>query len=114
MWDRLLESGFPAGASGGVNMVPHTDSTLMGLHGQELGLPAWDDERFLVFMDSATGAQAPSGTSRFMVQTARGARQIAVVQCQTPRPTSHNAADRTASPSMIKEDLQLLRGCVQR
>lgn len=95
-------------------MAPRVDSTLEGLPAQKQGLPAWDDDGFLVFMDRVTGTHAPSGDLRFMVQTATAGRQLVIVQCQKSGRVSSDATDRTASPRQIKKHVHLLRDCVQR
>lgn len=110
----IARVGGLAVADGGIKMASQTDSTLMGFHGQDLGLPAWDDAGFLVFMDPVSGKKAPSGDLRFMVQTAIGGRQVVIIQCKKSGPMSGNATDKTASPKLIKKDLELLRGCVER
>ena len=103
-----------ADATGEFNMAPHPQSTLKGLHGHDLGSPAWDDDDFLVVMDPVKETQAPSGDLRFIVQTTTGGRQIAIVQCKKSGRVSSSTADRTASTAKVKNDLNLLRGCVQR
>ncbi|KAL3150993.1 hypothetical protein ABBQ38_012866 [Trebouxia sp. C0009 RCD-2024] len=63
----------------------------------------WGDDDFLVFMDAHVGPQAPSGDLRMMVRTMTGKRQMAIIQCK-----------KSGDVSAVKDNLQLLRDCVQR
>ncbi|KAL3148758.1 hypothetical protein ABBQ38_014169 [Trebouxia sp. C0009 RCD-2024] len=112
---RLVRDSHQAFTKGGngltMDVFPH--ATLCEVNHNVVTALDWGDNDFLVFMDAHVGPQAPSGDLRMMVRTMTGKRQSAIIQCKKSGAVSA-VKDKLVPPKQVKDNLQLLRDCVQR